>query len=455
VLTESLAPLGYNIATPIEFTVGEDGLVGGEKVEMVNTSNTVKNMYSYDISIDKTWTDGRGNTVEGPNGVSVTFTLQYYDRINNTWVDYVSNNSVLTATLTEDAKVAVFEGLPGEIDGAVARYRAVETKVPGYHQATSSVTVVSDGYGVMHATNIPEVPGEEAFEVLISKNSLGGSEIAGAHIIVTDSQGNTVENGDWISTTEAHQLTLKPGSYTMIETVAPKGYKQVTTAITFVVDNEGHVTLGTTTVDNGGKISVMDANHVILEDAPEDDVIKHEVKISKTDLGGTEIEGAKIVLKDAAGNVIDEWESTTKAHVVMLPEGTYTMIETVAPEGYNKVTTEMTFTVDKDGKVTLLTTKVDNGGEIEVLNGNHVVLKDAPETVPEKETKTPATERKETPKTPVTTRRAGNPYTSTSTSTATSTGDSNGTVMWIVIAAAAAAAIAGLGVMVSRKRRQD
>ena len=172
-------------------------------------------------------------------------------------------------------------------------------------------------------------------------------------------------------------------------------------------------------------------------------------------ISGTEIEGAKIVLKDAAGNVIDEWESTTKAHVVMLPEGTYTMIETVAPEGYNKVTTEMTFTVDKDGKVTLLTTKVDNGGEIEVLNGNHVVLKDAPETVPEKETKNPETERKETPKTPVTTRRVGNPYTSTSTSTATSTGDSNDTVMWIVIAAAAAAAIAGLGVMISRKRRQD
>ena len=63
------------------------------------------------------------------------------------------------------------------------------------------------------------------------------------------------------------------------------------------MDAEGHVTLGTTTVDNGGKISVMDANHVVLEDAPVKEEEKHEVKISKNSLGGSEIEGAHIVLR--------------------------------------------------------------------------------------------------------------------------------------------------------------
>jgi uncharacterized surface anchored protein len=366
----------------------------------------------------------------------------------------------MKVVLNKDKTTATFDGLEAKFDGATAQYRAVETKIDGYAQATSTVTNLAVYSGVMTAVNIPDTPGDESFKVLISKNSLGGSEIAGAHIVVIDAQGNTVENGDWISTTEAHQLMLKPGSYTMVETVAPAGYKQVTTAITFVVDTKGNVTLGTTTVDNGGKISVMDANHVILEDAPED-IQKHEVLISKSALGGTEIEGAKIVLKDADGNVVEEWVSSTKAHMVMLPEGTYTMVETVAPKGYKQVTTEMTFTVDKDGKVTLITTTVDNGGRIKVMDGNHVVLEDAPEDVPQegdKDNKKPSVPTHTTPGkpgTPSTTRRVVTTPSTTSVSRATSTGDSNNTALWIVLAAAAAAAMAGLGVMITRRRRHE
>lgn len=210
--------------------------------------------------------------------------------------------------------------------------------------------------------------------------------------------------------------------------------------------------LGTVEVNNGGKISVMDANHVILEDAP--DRVEHEVLISKTDLGGTELAGAYIVVKDADGKVVDEWESTTKAHVLSLPEGTYTMVETVAPKGYKQVTTEIRFTVDKDGKVTLLTTKVDNGGRVKAMDGNHVVLEDAPEPVD-----VPGTEQKKTTTNvvtpPSTTRRVVTTPSTTSVSRATSTGDSSNAALWIALAAAAAAAIAGMGVMIGRRRRHE
>jgi len=328
--------------------------------------------------------------------------------------------------------------------------------VAGYKQATSTVTNLAGGVGIMTATNIPEVPFEEEFEVKISKNSLGGTEIEGARIVVYGADGNKV--AEWTSAKEPHLLTLKAGTYTMVETVAPEGYKQVTTAITFTVDNDGKVTLGTTTVDNGGKISVMDANHLILEDAPEDKE-KHQVLISKTDLGGTEIEGATIVLKDSEGNIIKEWTSTKDAFMIELPAGTYTMIETVAPEGYEKVTTEMTFTVDEDGKVTLVTTKVDNGGQIEVLDGNHIVLKDAPTKTPEEEKKKPDVEKPtESRKTtvPTTTRRVVTPTASSAQVTrGTSTGDSNNMALWIVLAAAAAGALAGAAVFMRRRRYDD
>ena len=440
-LTEITQPFGYNIAESIKFTVDENGLVGSDKVVMADSSNKVNEQFSYNVTLEKTWTDGYGNEVKWPEGVSAYFTIQYYDFIDKKWVDYPAGGTV---KLTSTNSVGTFENLPAEIDGRTAQFRAVEVKIPGYTQATSTVTNLSapDG-GIMKAVNIPEIPVDH--EVLISKNSLGGSEISGAHIVVYNADGSVAE--EWDSTAKAHQLTLKPGTYTMVETVAPEGYQRVETAITFTLDAEGHVTLGTTTVDNGGKITVMDANHLVLEDAPKD-TTKHEVLISKTDLGGTEIEGATIVLKDADGAIIDEWVSSTKAHSVMLPEGTYTMIETVAPKGYKQVTTEMTFTVDKDGNVTLVTTTVNNGGRIKVMDGNHVILEDAPEDATQDKDKTK-------PGTPSTSRRVLNTPSSANVSRATSTGDNNNTLLWIVLAAAAAAAMAGLGVLITRRRNED
>ena len=45
-----------------------------------------------------------------------------------------------------------------------------------------------------------------------------------------------------------------------------------------------------------------------------------------------------------------------------LTPGSYTLVEVNAPEGYQKVTTEIKFTVGNDGTVTLVTTKVEPAG---------------------------------------------------------------------------------------------
>ena len=325
-----------NFAETISFVVNEDGTVtainsgkvsaDGKTLIMEDTSNTIREMFNLSVSIEKKWTDIEGRDADWPEGASAEFTLEYYDNVEKKWFTYAPYGTPVTVTLTAEHPLAVFEELPAKIDGNNAQYRAVETKIEGYTQATSTVADPGNYIGTMTAVNTPEVPDE--FEVYISKNSLGGAEIPGAHIVIYDASGSTVD--EWDSTTKAHSVMLKPGSYTMVET---------------------------------------DANHLILEDAPE--IREHEVKISKTDLGGTELEGAHMVLKDDKGNVVAEWNSTKEAYTVFLTAGNYVMAETIAPNGYQRITTEVTFTVYDDGKVTLLTATVDNGGQICLCNGQH------------------------------------------------------------------------------------
>lgn len=101
--------------------------------------------------------------------------------------------------------------------------------------------------------------------IYFSKKALGGDELEGATIRVTDEEGNVVD--EWSSTKEAKLLDLLPGKYKMEEVVAPRDYQRVTTVMEFTVDGLGNVTLLTGKVE-GGRLSVDNNNHIILEDAP-------------------------------------------------------------------------------------------------------------------------------------------------------------------------------------------
>ena len=65
------------------------------------------------------------------------------------------------------------------------------------------------------------------------------------------------------------------------------------------------------------------------------DIQKVKVIITKVDEEGNPLEGAKLQILDSKGNVIDEWVSDGKAHEIELTDGTYTLHEVEAPEGYD------------------------------------------------------------------------------------------------------------------------
>ena len=207
-------------------------------------------------------------------------------------------------------------------------------------------------------------------EVLFSKVNVGGEEIAGAKIQIKDAQGNVVK--EWTSKAgQSEIIKLKAGTYIFHEEAAPNGYLKVTD-ITFEVDEQGKVTVknanGNEVKANENKLTVTDKTEPVVPPTPGE----KEVLFSKVNVGGEEIAGAKIQIKDAQGNVVKEWTSKAgQSEIIKLKAGTYIFHEEAAPNGYLKVT-DITFEVDEQGKVTV---KNADGNEVKA-NGNKLTVTD-------------------------------------------------------------------------------
>ena len=233
------------------------------------------------------------------------------------------------------------------------------------------------------------LPKEEAEkEVVFSKVNVGGEEIAGAKIQIKDAQGNAVK--EWTSKAgQSEIIKLKAGTYIFHEEAAPNGYLKVTD-ITFEVDEQGKVTVknanGNEVKANENKLTVTDKTEPVVPPTPGE----KEVLFSKVNVGGEEIAGAKIQIKDAQGQVVKEWTSKAgQSETIKLKSGTYIFHEEAAPNGYLKVT-DITFEVDEQGKVTV---KNANGNEVKA-NGNKLTVTD--------KTKSPTPETPWTPMIPST-----------------------------------------------------
>ena len=244
---------------------------------------------------------------------------------------------------------------------------------------------------------------DEPTTVEFTKTSLtDGKEIEGAKLKVTDESGNTVD--EWTSGKEPHIIKeLTAGKkYTMTETLPADGYVTAE-SITFTVEDTGEVQ----------KVEMKD------------DVTK--VQISKTDISGKELPGAKLTILDKDGKTVESWTSEKKPHYIeMLPIGKYTLREETAPDGY-LVAEDVKFTVKDTGEI------------------QKVVMKDEakPEETP---TETP-TETPETTSTPETKTTE-----ETKKSTSPKTGDNTPILFWILLAGAGMAGLGGTVILRKKKK---
>ncbi|MFM1539709.1 SpaA isopeptide-forming pilin-related protein, partial [Helcococcus bovis] len=89
---------------------------------------------------------------------------------------------------------------------------------------------------------------------------------------------------EWLSTGETNTFKLKPGTYKLIEEAAPKGYK-IATEISFEVTVEGEIE--NVNIGEGNRYE----NGILVM---VDDYLRTNVKFSKQDIAGKELEGATI-----------------------------------------------------------------------------------------------------------------------------------------------------------------
>ena len=229
-------------------------------------------------------------------------------------------------------------------------------------------------------------------DVVFSKVNVAGEEIAGAKIQLKDAQGQVVHS--WTSKAgQSETIKLKAGTYTFHEESAPTGYLAVTD-ITFEVDVQGKVTVKNA---NGNSVKAAGNKLTVTDQAAPSVPNEQDVVVSKVNVAGEEIAGAKIQLKDAQGQVVHSWTSKAgQSETIKLKAGTYTFHEESAPTGYLAVT-DITFEVDVQGKVTV---KNANGNSVKAAGNKLTVTDQAAPSVPTPgKSKTPSTPKQDLPQT--------------------------------------------------------
>ncbi|MGT2712504.1 SpaA isopeptide-forming pilin-related protein, partial [Streptococcus oriscaviae] len=282
-------------------------------------------------------------------------------------------NGVVVGTITTgtDGK-AVFNNLLKD------NYTIREvTPPPGYKPLATTIPIGPDDFGTTKVASrtITNEKDAQPKQVSISKINLGGQEIAGAKIKIRDTQGTEVAS--WTSEAgKSKELTLMPGEYVFHEEAAPNGYLTVTD-ITFKVNNNGVVSVVNA---NGNAVFVDQVGKLIITD--QYDETPKKVTFSKVNLGGKEIAGAKIVIRDDQGAEVASWTSEAdKSKELTLEPGEYVFHEEAAPNGYVAVT-DITFKVNYDGSVTVLNA---NSNAVEYKDGK-LVITDQYDTMPKKVT---------------------------------------------------------------------
>ena len=314
----------------------------------VSATRSIQNAYVYKPSESKYQNIVPGVTYPSKETASAKVTVQASkEKIVTKTV--ISKQDITTKKELPGAKLVIKDANGKEViswtSGTTAKtisglkagnYTLCETAAPaGYELYTECIKFTVKADGTTSKIIMYNAPKKEVTKVVISKQDITTKkELPGAKLVIKDANGKEVIS--WTSGTTAKQITgLTAGSYTLCETAAPTGYELYTECIKFTVKADGTT------------------SKVIMYNRPKKSVTT-KVVISKQDITTKkELPGAKLVIKNSKGEVVEEWTSTsTPKQIDGIEAGDYTLCETAAPAGYELYTECIKFTVKADGTTT-------------------------------------------------------------------------------------------------------
>ena len=194
-------------------------------------------------------------------------------------------------------------------------------------------------------TQIVKVVNEQ---VIVNKTDVEGNSLKGAKLQVADKEGNVID--EWVTDGEKHIVSgLKENeTYTLKEVEVPEGYVRFKDK-EFTVPN------------NGTDLEIESINKI--------------VEMTKVDVGGEELEGAKIQVFDKDNKLVDEWVSSKEPHKIngLVENEKYKLHEEVAIEGYVKATdVEFTVTEDKENQKVEMIDKIVQVTKTDLTNGEEL-----------------------------------------------------------------------------------
>ena len=259
ILHEAEPPAGYEIADDIEFTVkkhegttdkvDDDGTVVGAVQYYYpyidigdgqeNLVLKMKDDYTeHVVKLSKTDVGGKELA-----GAEITITGR----------EKGTDKDIKTITYTTDGKA------PYEVELKPGTYTMTEKSAPNGYAIAESLTFKLEADGTITVDGkevgdtVTMVDNYSKHTVNLSKTDVGGKELAGAEITITGREKGAEKDINAIKyTTDGkapHKVELRPGTYTMTEVSAPKGYK-IAESITFTVGEDGKVSISGSNVGN-------------------------------------------------------------------------------------------------------------------------------------------------------------------------------------------------------------
>lgn len=315
-LKETQAPNGYDLYDYGTSLVDSNGYIKLTVDENSTISVIINNKKVPEICFLKVDSKDPNKILDGAN-------LFIEDIDESVYVDFITSSQEGAYCLPEGTlQVGTYyiyeESAPINYIKSNTKYKFVVGKNEKIHEedSDSEVKGAVELKVINNKITIPNTRG-------ITKSDLStGACLEGAKLTIKDSNGSVVD--EWISSckkdsqgnvigNDPHEIPVKPGKYTLTETITPSGYATAET-IEFTINEKGEVD------------KVLD-----MKDAPIEVCIK-KVSKNKENLSGAEFE---IYKED--GSLFDKFTTTESDYCTNMPIGKYTIKETVAPKGYQLI----------------------------------------------------------------------------------------------------------------------